>query len=116
MWKRLTDSDLISTYRAGFFDSPPEAIVELLDALSGEPFAGRVWAVTTHNNLRLTTAPSYKDETRHGAIWILTVKEGISVSYFRPSSLVASESMKCSETDALEVIRRFVHDFLFDRA
>lgn len=113
MWKKLDNRDLISTYRRGFFDSPaPEAVVQLLDALSGESFAERVWAATTHNKLRLTTAPSYKDETSHGAIWIFPVREGISLSYVGPGSRVTSESLTCSDADAVELVRQFVQDFL----
>ncbi len=116
MWRRLDDRDLISTYRGGFFDSlAPEVIVGLLDALSGEPFAERVWAATSLNKRRLTTAPSWVAQMRHGAVWIISVENGVSVSYARPGSLVTSESLTCSDADALEVVRRFVHDFLGEK-
>ena len=114
MWTRLDDQELLAKYRSGF--SPgrpaPQAIVELLSALARESFAPKVWAVTTHNVLRLTTAPSYTVEEEHPAVWVGARNDSFVVSFAKPGASQTSDDTPCGQDALLITVARFINDRL----
>ena len=118
MWARLDDDNLVDRYRSGFFESEaePTGVAELLSKLHGCAFASRVWAVTTHNVLRFTTAPSYAVEEKHATVWVSRVGRDFEISYAQPAATETTEPMTCTEDALVPTVIRYIEERLPDGA
>ena len=113
MWVRLDDTELIVRYRSEFLAKEPDGMVELLTALARGPLADRVWAVTTLNALRLTTAPSYLEEEEHPTVWVGKNGEEFEVSGAAPGARHMSRLVRCDIRTLTKTVEDFMENWLF---
>ena len=72
MWRRLDDPDLIPALRGEYsaYDTP-DLVAAALTELTAAEWAPRVWVATSLGKAWLTTAPSYREADKHGAVFIV---------------------------------------------
>jgi len=114
MWARLDDENLVARYKSGFYaaEAEPTGFAELLSKLQAVPFASCVWAVTTHNVLRFTTAPSYAVEEKHATIWVGRTQDGFEISYAKPAATKTSDSITCSKGMLVATVTQYIEERL----
>lgn len=85
MWLPLEHPLLVSTYLKSFPQGKGlnSALVSLLESLARSGGDGRIYAVTSLGNLRFTTAPDYREEAGHAAVWVVPHGDSFSVAYSR---------------------------------
>jgi hypothetical protein len=118
MFTALADERLVEIYKQ--IVSPDGlAIAELLKRLRNKPYADKVFAVTSHGQLFLTTAASYP-ETKNDCSFrvgekIDAGKTLVTVSYHPNGRRKPSAENQCSLEEAIEYIDLYVMRILLEK-
>lgn len=83
---------------------------ELIANLTARDDLPDLYAVTSLGKLRLTTAPSFVEESKHPCIWILVVKPAgnCSVAFVPPGARRASAEKRCAPDDLISTLELFL--------
>ena len=116
MWVRLDDERLVEIYRGEFLPErpAPPALVTLLGELQNEPWSDAVWAVTSLNKLRLTTAPSWEQAERFAFITVGSSDgaDGFAASFFAAGARTPMVERGCSQGELSAVVASMVERHL----
>ncbi|MCP4548382.1 MAG: hypothetical protein GY835_18125 [bacterium] len=92
----------------------PQALVTLLERLAREEYASKVYAATSLGMLRLTTAPDFSVEDRHGSVGVRTYDKHFVVAYIEAGKHKATVSRVCSEEDLMDVVGLYLLRLLLE--
>jgi hypothetical protein len=108
MWKHITDPDLMSVYAKEFGEKIP-GLDRLVHHLGSRHDLPDLYAVTSHGNLRLTTATSFVDESKHPTIHIGKMKNGnLAVAFVPPRSNRPSAEKQCEPDQLISTVELFL--------
>jgi hypothetical protein len=117
MWRPLQDTGLGVAFEKEFPSGrAPAALARLLNELSSQEYAGKIFAVTSLGNLRLTTAPDYTQADRHDVVAIKCRGDEYVVGYIEARSSKASPATICREDELKSVVERYLLRLLLHRA